>query len=256
MSGISALATPQAASSTDDQSSTTTTKKKKKKAKTDTAASGDQAAATDSFGNPGEEVEKKQKSRIADAATASDTTKKSRRSARRPHVRIPQLPPPIARLRPAIPDPRRAANKEESRYSSQRSRLPLPQVGMLSTRRGPGKRTRKSKKAATDSGAAPGRQNRTGSCSNHRPRRRRGQSGLLRTRWRRLKRLRRRAQSATTRAASDAQIASAKSSGMVWVNTDSGVYHKGGRWYGKTKTGKFMSEADAKAAGFKASEKD
>jgi hypothetical protein len=31
---------------------------------------------------------------------------------------------------------------------------------------------------------------------------------------------------------------------------------KGGRWYGKTKTGKFMSEADAKAAGFKASEKD
>ena len=57
-------------------------------------------------------------------------------------------------------------------------------------------------------------------------------------------------------AASDPQIASAKSSGMVWVNTDSGVYHKGGRWYGKTKTGKFMSEADAKAAGFKASEKD
>jgi hypothetical protein len=61
---------------------------------------------------------------------------------------------------------------------------------------------------------------------------------------------------AATPAASDPQIASAKSSGMVWVNTDSGVYHKGGRWYGKTKTGKFMSEADAKAAGFKASEKD
>jgi hypothetical protein len=57
-------------------------------------------------------------------------------------------------------------------------------------------------------------------------------------------------------AASDPQIASAKASGMVWVNTDSGVYHKGGRWYGKTKTGKFMSEADAKAAGYKASEKD
>jgi hypothetical protein len=61
---------------------------------------------------------------------------------------------------------------------------------------------------------------------------------------------------ATTASASDSQIASAKSSGMVWVNTDSGVYHKSGRWYGKTKTGKFMSEADAKAAGFKASEKD
>jgi len=43
---------------------------------------------------------------------------------------------------------------------------------------------------------------------------------------------------------------------MVWVNTDSGVYHKGGRWYGKTKTGKFMSEAEAKAAGYKESQKD
>jgi hypothetical protein len=60
----------------------------------------------------------------------------------------------------------------------------------------------------------------------------------------------------TAASASDSQIAAAKSSGMVWVNTDSGVYHKGGRWYGKTKTGKFMSEADAKAAGYKASEKD
>jgi hypothetical protein len=61
---------------------------------------------------------------------------------------------------------------------------------------------------------------------------------------------------AASAAISDPQIASAKSNGMVWVNTDSGVYHKGGRWYGKTKTGKFMSEADAKAAGYKASEKD
>jgi hypothetical protein len=61
---------------------------------------------------------------------------------------------------------------------------------------------------------------------------------------------------AATANASDSQIAAAKSSGMVWVNTDSGVYHKGGRWYGKTKTGKFMSEADAKAAGYKESQKD
>jgi hypothetical protein len=57
--------------------------------------------------------------------------------------------------------------------------------------------------------------------------------------------------SAETNTTSDSQIAAAKSSGMVWVNTDSGIYHKSGRWYGKTKTGKFMSEAEAKAAGYK-----
>jgi hypothetical protein len=50
--------------------------------------------------------------------------------------------------------------------------------------------------------------------------------------------------------ASDSDIASAKSLGKVWVNTDTGVYHKGGRWYGKTKQGKFMSEDDAKKAGY------
>jgi hypothetical protein len=63
-------------------------------------------------------------------------------------------------------------------------------------------------------------------------------------------------QTAATANASDSQVAAAKSGGMVWVNTDSGIYHKGGRWYGKTKTGKFMSEADAKAAGYKPSQKD
>jgi hypothetical protein len=50
--------------------------------------------------------------------------------------------------------------------------------------------------------------------------------------------------------ASASEIASAQSSGKVWVNTDTGVYHKGGRWYGKTKQGKFMSEDDAKKAGY------
>ena len=41
--------------------------------------------------------------------------------------------------------------------------------------------------------------------------------------------------------------------GQVWVNTSSGIYHyPGARWYGRTKSGEYMSEKDALAAGYRA----
>ncbi|MCU1285306.1 MAG: hypothetical protein JWO13_1656 [Acidobacteriales bacterium] len=53
---------------------------------------------------------------------------------------------------------------------------------------------------------------------------------------------------------SEIQAPAPPSKGMVWVNLDSKIYHREGtRWYGKTKNGKYMSEADAIAAGFRAS---
>ncbi|MCC6389789.1 MAG: hypothetical protein IT167_04235 [Bryobacterales bacterium] len=48
------------------------------------------------------------------------------------------------------------------------------------------------------------------------------------------------------------EIADAKAKGLVWVNLSTGVYHKEGQFFGKTKNGKFMSEEDAKKAGYRA----
>jgi hypothetical protein len=45
--------------------------------------------------------------------------------------------------------------------------------------------------------------------------------------------------------------------GLVWVNPDTRVYHKeGSRFYGKTKNGKYVSEADAIKEGNRAAAKE
>lgn len=61
----------------------------------------------------------------------------------------------------------------------------------------------------------------------------------------------------TSKAAPAQKTLPATSAGMVWVNTESGVYHKRGtRWYGKTKKGKYMTEGDAIKAGYHAAKKE
>jgi hypothetical protein len=55
-------------------------------------------------------------------------------------------------------------------------------------------------------------------------------------------------------AAAPAAVAPAKmaagGAGKVWVNSSSKTYHcEGSKFYGKTKTGEYMAEADAKAKG-------
>lgn len=55
-----------------------------------------------------------------------------------------------------------------------------------------------------------------------------------------------------------AQYQPPPSPGMVWVNLETKVFHRqGDTWYGKTKKGKYMTEADAVKAGYRLSkEKD
>src|ERR1700683_1459074 len=56
----------------------------------------------------------------------------------------------------------------------------------------------------------------------------------------------------TTAKPTAADIADAKSKGLVWCNTNTKVYHLAdSKFYGNTSKGKFMTTADAQKAGFK-----
>src|SRR5690348_14130087 len=58
------------------------------------------------------------------------------------------------------------------------------------------------------------------------------------------------ARSSSHQSMSSMQQAPGGGPGMVWVNSATNIYHcSGSRFYGKTKQGKYMTEADAKASG-------
>ena len=60
-----------------------------------------------------------------------------------------------------------------------------------------------------------------------------------------------------TPAPTDQEISDAKAKGMVWVNTRTKVYHQAdSRAYGKTKSGKFMTQDEATKAGYRAAKNE
>jgi hypothetical protein len=61
--------------------------------------------------------------------------------------------------------------------------------------------------------------------------------------------------SAKTKASSSSKAEGTAGPGKVWLNTDSNIYHReGSRWYGKTKSGKYVTEQEAKTAGARAAD--
>src|SRR6266849_6028872 len=266
MSGISALAKPQAAGSTDDQTSTTTSKKKKKKAKTktDTSASGDQAAATDTSATAAKKTKKSKKAASTDAASASSDSSAaasdtgSKKSSKKSKKSAAAEPASTASADMSATPTKKTRKSKKAAADS--SAAPAAAAASTETSAAPAKSTRKSKKSAMDSGA-PATAASEPAPATHAAANSTAPANSMAAPSNSMAPAKTAPTKASSKAAasaaiSDPQIASAKSNGMVWVNTDSGVYHKGGRWYGKTKTGKFMSEADDKAAGYKASDKD